>query len=117
MATDRMIRELRTWLESDILEYRWIVQLAMDHNEGVSDEVLRTLVCDAVKTLLEVDLAIIGETYLDDNDGRLHIREWPGTLAEKLSRVNQVIDKEGLFPKMWHGFWIQRRDADRPVPK
>jgi hypothetical protein len=110
VAATEFTNEIRTQLEDDILEYGWIAQIARDYFPEFDDQQLAEEICSAIRDLLETRYAVIGDAVA--KNGLIEIREWPGSIDEKLSRVKAVIGELGLYPEMSHGFWLSTRSTN-----
>ena len=105
-AQSQFVTELRLQLDSDILEYGWILQVAGDCQvaSDVIPVTITTAVYNAVAALLEEGAAEIGDA--EDVGGYVTVHPWQGSFDERKSRLKEVIDRLGTTPEPGDGFWL-----------
>jgi hypothetical protein len=119
MAMKELIDELQSQLESDLLSYGWILQIARECGASEENRPITEIVYDAVTTLLTEGLAEIGDTRAESNSatddvfgGTTEFEAWPGSIEDQKSRLRQEINRWGENPSLGDGFWLARSLSD-----
>ena len=105
MITKELANELRRQLESDLLEFGWILQVSRDI-EGVGKNPNAEIVHAAIVELLNDGSAEVGDAR--NVAGRVEFYSWPGSLEEISVRLKRVIAETGLTPESGEGFWLAK---------
>ena len=99
-----LLTEIRQQLDSDYLEYGWLLQIGRELHPDQEPEELRNEVCEATAKLLKSHVAEIGTTYVKDRT--LRLKPWGGSIHEKIERMKTVSKEIGTRPQLGEGFWI-----------
>jgi hypothetical protein len=113
MAMKELVRELTMQLDSDCLEYGWILAVAKDYGGADGPLPLTQVVYDAVVKLLSDGVAEIGDARVvggttEPFSGKFEFYPWPGSLDEQKARLKRTIDQVGTDPGLGEGFWLAK---------
>jgi hypothetical protein len=104
-----LAKELQLQLESDLLEFWWILSVAKDFESGVVGPPITDVVYDVIVKLLTQGVAEVGDARL--LGGRVEFYPWPGTLEERKTRLKQEIQRLGTTATMGEGFWLAKTNG------
>jgi hypothetical protein len=106
-ARDKIASEIVEQLQSDILHYGWILQIARDCGAEADEGGASGVVFDVLTKLMSDGVAEVG--YAKVNNNMVEVVPWPGTLDEQIDRVRLEIKRLGSRPSPRDTFWVAKK--------
>ena len=102
---DKLVAEITSQLEDDILSYGWMLQIAQLQNPESDDREFATAVVDSVIKLHNDGLIVVGETQLSNE--MVLINPWQEENNALRARMISEITKYNGSVDQTFCFWIQ----------